>query len=460
MSLWRFGRMWARRAGVLCALFVTLAGCGQRDVTVLKFWAMGREAEVVHELMPEFEKAHPGVRVEIQALPFTSAHEKLLTAFAGDSTPDVCQLGNSWIPEFTALDALTPLDERIAASKVVDRSDYFDGIWATNVIEGQVRGVPWYVDTRLFFYRRDILAKAGYTSPPKTWAEWHEMLLAIKRVVGPKNYSVLVPLNEFEPLQILALQQPDAMLRDDGRYGNFRSESFRKALAFYVSMFDEKLAPPYTNTQISNVWMEFGRGYFSFYITGPWNVGEFKRRLRPDQQDLWMTASMPGPDGPGVSNPGGSSLVIFKRSKHQQLAWELIEFLSQPAQQARFHALTGDLPPRRSTWKAPQFAGDVYSKAFREQLERLRPFPQVPEWERIMEEMKFMQERVSRHKETLDQGVTRLDAHVDRLLEKRRWMLAQRDERAKVTQAVPPVPQKAAPTASQAGLFAARGGGS
>jgi multiple sugar transport system substrate-binding protein len=206
--------------------------------------------------------------------------------------------------------------------------------------------------------------------------------------------------------------------------------------------------------------MEFGRGYFSFYITGPWNVGEFKRRLRPDQQDLWMTASMPGPDGPGVSNPGGSSLVIFKRSKHQQLAWELIEFLSQPAQQARFHALTGDLPPRRSTWNAPQLASDVYSKAFREQLERLRPFPQVPEWERIMEEMKFMQERVSRHKETLDQGVTRLDAHVDRLLEKRRWMLAQRDERAKVTQAVPPVPQKAAPTASQAGLFAARGGGS
>jgi len=425
--------------GVLLA--ATLAGCGQRDVTVLKFWAMGREAEVVSELMPEFEKAHPGVRVEIQALPFTSAHEKLLTAFAGDSTPDVCQLGNSWIPEFTALDALAPLGERIAASKVVDRSDYFDGIWATNVIEGQVRGVPWYVDTRIFFYRRDILAKAGYTAPPKTWAEWHEMLLAIKRIVGPNNYSVLVPLNEFEPLQILALQQPEAMLRDDGRYGNFRSESFRKALAFYVSMFDENLAPPYTNTQISNVWMEFGRGYFSFYITGPWNVGEFKRRLRPDQQDLWMTASMPGPDGPGVSNPGGSSLVIFKRSKNQQLAWELIEFLSQPAQQARFHALTGDLPPRRSTWTAPQLANDVYSKAFREQLERLRPFPQVPEWERIMEEMKFMQERVSRHRETLDQGVTRLDAHVDRLLEKRRWMLAQRDERAKVTQTLPPASQ-------------------
>src|SRR5262249_26553632 len=139
------GRLAEMRALAVVAVAVLLAapgGCARRDVTVLKFWAMGREAEVVRDLMPEFEKAHPGVRVEIQALPFTSAHEKLLTAFAGDSTPDVCQLGNTWIAEFTTLDALVALDERVAASKVVDRSDYFDGIWATNVIEGRLRGVP------------------------------------------------------------------------------------------------------------------------------------------------------------------------------------------------------------------------------------------------------------------------------------------------------------------------------
>jgi multiple sugar transport system substrate-binding protein len=402
---------------------------------VLKFWAMGREAEVVRELVPQFEREHPGVRVEVQQLPWTTAHEKLLTAFAGDSTPDVCQLGNSWISEFTTLGALDPLDERIGASQVVDRSDYFEGIWATNIVDGQTWGVPWYVDTRLLFYRRDILARAGYDAPPKTWAQWHEMMVAIKKVVGPDNFAVLAPLNEFEPLQILALQQPEEMLRDGGRYGNFRSASFRRALAFYTSLFAEKLAPPYTNTQISNVWLELGRGYFSFYISGPWNIGEFKRRLRPDQQDTWMTAPMPGPEGPGVSNAGGSSLVIFRRSRNKELAWQLVEFLSHPAQQQRMHELTGDLPPRRSTWASRALASDVYSKAFREQLERLRPFPQVPEWERIMEEMKLMAERVSRGVETLDQGVTRLDAHVDRLLEKRRWMLAQHEGKVTASRA-------------------------
>ncbi len=404
---------------------VLLAGCGARDSKeqVIRFWAMGREAEVVTALVPEFERAHPGIRIEVQQLAWTAAHEKLLTAFAGDATPDICQLGNTWIPEFGALGALEPLDERIAASKVIDRKDYFDGIWATNVLGGRVLGVPWYVDTRLLFYRKDLLARAGYDHPPKTWAEWHEMLRAIKREVGPDNFAVLLPLNEFEPLLVLALQQPEPLLRDGGRYGNFESASFRAALGFYSSLFNEQLAPAVTDTQISNVWLEFARGYYSFYITGPWNIGEFRRRLPPDKQDSWMTAPMPGPDGPGVSSAGGSSFAIFRRSKHKDAAWAFVEYLSQPEIQQRFHALTGDLPPRRSAWTSRELTGDPYTQAFRVQLERLRPVPQVPEWERIMEEMRLAGERVSHRTQTIDEAVTQLDARVDQLLEKRRWML-------------------------------------
>ena len=56
---------------------------------VVSFWALGREGEVVAELLPEFERAHPGIRVEVQQIPWTAAHEKLLTAFVGDATPDL-----------------------------------------------------------------------------------------------------------------------------------------------------------------------------------------------------------------------------------------------------------------------------------------------------------------------------------------------------------------------------------
>src|SRR3546814_9642456 len=75
------------------------------------------------------------------------------------------------------------------------------------------------------------------------------------------------------------------------------------ALAFYKSLFDEGLAPRVSMAQISNVWTEFGRGHFSLFLSGPWTIGDLKRRLAPALQDDWGTAVNPGPDGIGSAAP-------------------------------------------------------------------------------------------------------------------------------------------------------------
>lgn len=402
------------------------AACGSsssREVD-LRFWAMGREGEVVAQLLPEFERTHPGIRVTVQQLPWTAAHEKLLTAFAGDATPDLCQLGNTWIPELVALNALEPLDRYAAASTIVDGGDYFAGIWDTNRIDGRLFGVPWYVDTRLMFYRRDLLRQAGFSSPPRTWQEWTQMLAAVQRDAPADRHAILLPLNEVEPLLALALQEDEPLLRENGRWGNFEAAGFRRALQFYLEMFERGWAPAVSGAAVSNLWSEFGRGRFVFFVSGPWNIGELRRRLPAEQQGTWMTAPLPGPDGPGASIAGGSSLVVFRASRHQEAAWRLVEFLSQPAVQRRFHALTGDLPPRRATWQDPALVADVHARAFREQLERVRPAPKVPEWERIATEMRLVTERMVRGRLTVAEAAHELDARADRILEKRRWLLA------------------------------------
>jgi multiple sugar transport system substrate-binding protein len=338
----------------------------------------------------------------------------------------VCQLGNTWIPELVALNALEPLDRYTAASPVVDASDYFAGIWDTNRIGGKLYGVPWYVDTRLLFYRRDLLQQAGFSAPPGSWGEWKQMLAAITAQRHADRSGILLPLNEVEPLLALALQQDEPLLREDGRWGNFGSAGFRRALAFYVEAFERGWAPRLGTAAIGNVWNEFGQGRFAFYVSGPWNIGELQRRLPADQQDRWMTAPLPGPDGPGTSIAGGSSLVMFRASRRQAAAWRLIEFLSQPAVQRRFHELTGDLPPRRTTWGDPHLAADVHARAFREQLERVKPVPKVPEWERIANEMRLVAERTVHGRLSIEQATQELDARAGRILEKRRWMLTRR----------------------------------
>jgi multiple sugar transport system substrate-binding protein len=420
-------RRFTRRAivqGIAAAAAVS-AGCTSRnDKQIhLTFWAVGREGEVAADLLTEFERQHPEIDLEIQKLPWTAAHEKLLTAYAGETLPDVCQLGNTWVPEFAALKSLHRLDDLQQRSAIVTSSDYFTGFFDSNRVDGALYGIPWYVDTRLIYYRRDLLSQAGFDSPPTTWDEWRRMLAGIKRIVGPDRYSVLLPINEFEPLLVLALQQPQEVLRDGGRFGNFRSDDFRRALGFYIEMFDQEWAPRMSNTQISNVWDEFGNGFFSFYISGPWNIAEFLKRLPPELKDAWMTAPMPGPDGPGVSSAGGASLVIFESSPHKEAAWQLIEYLSQPQIQQRFYELTGDMPPRRSSWALPALAQSPYAKAFHAQLDRVRSPPKVPEWERIAQEMRLAAERVIQKQLSIDQAVVALDAKTDAILEKRRWML-------------------------------------
>jgi multiple sugar transport system substrate-binding protein len=390
---------------------------------------MGREGEVASELLAAFERENPGLHVRVEQLPWTAAHEKLLTAYAGDATPDIAQMGNTWLPEFVALDAVVPLDERLHASAQVDLGDYDPGIVATNVLEGRQYGVPWYVDTRVLFYRRDLLSQAGFDAPPRDWDEWLRMQVALKQRGGADRYAVLLPLNEYEPLVALWLQQGEPLLRDGGRFGNFRSAGFARTLEFYLSMYERHLAPPVTSNDVANVWNEFARGYFSFFISGPWQIGEFKRRLPPELQASWMTAPLPGPNGPGASSAGGCSLAIFRRSPRMDAAWKLAEFLSRPSVQQDFYRLTGNLPARRSAWAAPALAHDPYARAFRDQLDRVRPMPQVPEWERIATELRLVMEKVVRGDIPAAQVAREMDARTDLILEKRRWMLDRRARR-------------------------------
>jgi multiple sugar transport system substrate-binding protein len=248
-------------------------------------------------------------------------------------------------------------------------------------------------------------------------------MAALKQRAGPKRYAILLPLNEFEPLVALALQQPEPLLRDGGRHGNFRSAGFRRTLAFYKEMFDKDWAPTVTNTQISNVWDEFDNGFYSFYISGPWNIAEFKKRIPAARQDEWMTMPLPGPDGPGASIAGGSSLVLFRNSPRKQAAWELLQYLSEASTQSRFQALTGDLPPRRAVWKEARLASDVHARAYLDQLERAKPTPKVPEWERIATEMRLVAEQMVNGRLTVEEAAAELDRRADAILEKRRWIL-------------------------------------
>ena len=286
-------------------------------------------------------------------------------------------------------------------------------------------GVPWYVDTRLLFYRRDLLEAAGIGVPPASWPEWMRALAAIKAHADAGRYAILLPLNEFEPLLALALQQDDPLLRDGGRYGNFESAGFRRALGLYVDMFRRGLCArrsPHRSSRTCGANSAAARSRSTF--PGRGTSASSSAGCRPTCSTRGRPRRCPVPPVRELRLRAGRASSCSAHRACKDAAWQLIEYLARPDVELRFHALTGDLPPRRSAWNDPGLAGDVHARAFRDQLERVKPAPKVPEWERIADEMHLVAERAARGEWSVDEAVRELDARADRILEKRRWLLA------------------------------------
>ncbi len=412
---------------VLLLIVPWLSACdpAEHGRVTLEFWAFGREGEMVQELVRGFERDHPGIAVEVQQIPWSAAHEKLLTAFAGDTMPDVVQLGNTWIPEFVALGALVDLAPLVAAAEAVDAEAFFPGVWAANRVGAGVWGLPWYVDTRLLYYRTDILRRAGCGTVPRTWEDWVSCLRRTRDLQAGPRHALFLPITDWTLPVALAMQQGASPLADGNRFGNFDSPAGHAAFDFYLGLFEKGLAPKTGSAEIANVYQEFAAGAFAMFVSGPWSIGELDRRL-PGLRGLWATAPLPASDAdawPGTSIAGGASLAISRNSEHPDAAWALISHLADTTRQLRFYALTGNLPSRREAWVAGKLSDEARTAAFSAQLSAMSPPPRVPEWERIAA-------AIGRHTEAMilgrmerDEALVSLDAEIDRILEKRRWLI-------------------------------------
>lgn len=403
-----------------------ICGCGRGSRTesgkiTLSFWAMGFEGEKVGELIPLFEKQNPDIEVDVQAIPWSAAHEKLLTAFAGGSTPDICQLGNTWIPEFQAIGALLPMDSMLRVSKVIVDSMFFSGIWATNVLAEKVWGIPWYVDTRLVYYRTDILKEVGYTEAPETWQDWLEASRRIKRKY-PDRYGAFFSLvhGDWQIPALMILHHGGRLLKDKNQWGAFDDPATVEALEQYLQFFKENLAPR-DMTRITNIYQGFEEGYFAWMITGPWNVSEIRQRI-PKLEGRWSTAMLPG-EKMRFSTAGGSSIVMFKSTRYALQAWRFIEFLAKMETQVEFYHLTRDLPSIKESWLNAQIISDPAMMAFYHQLESVVPTPKIAEWEMVAIKMQEHLDRVIFNKRTLGEMVPELNRDINYILEKRRYLL-------------------------------------
>ncbi len=219
-----------------------------------------------------------------------------------------------------------------------------------------------------------------------------------------------------------------------------RSRAFRRAFGFYIDLYRDGLAPPVSNTEIANIYQEFARGYFACTspVRGTWaSSGAGFRRICKDPgrpRPSRVPTRMGAPDlAGGRVEPGSLPRLTAQGSG---LAADRVPLAAGPAGSL--------LSPERGSPRAPGGLGrlrtrpDPNVRSFGEQLERVVSTPKIPEWEQIATRLQERVEMAVRGAMPPDSALAALDRDVDRILEKRRWLLA-RDRRrgAAATEGVP-----------------------
>lgn len=393
--------------GTATALALVAAGCGRGDgdsastqtasavntesaTGEITVWAMGAEGEKLPELAKAFETANPGTKVSVTAIPWDAAHDKFSNAITAKTTPDVAMVGTTWMGEFAELDALDPKPDAI------DSSVFFEGAAKTAEVGGTSFGVPWYVETRLVYYRTDLAAKAGINEPPTDWEGLKAMAKAMQDKAGAKFGIGLQAGGQgsWQSLMPFAWSNGADLTKDDGNAYNFDSPEMLEATQYYQSFFTEgiadKAAPAQPTTE-----PDFASGRVPMFISGPWMMSAVEKVGGAGFKDKYDVMQMPTKKE-SSSFVGGSNLVVFKESDNRDLGWKFVQYLSDPKTQVEWYKISTDLPSVKSAWEDSSLSSDTKLATFGKQLETAKAPPSFPTWEQAVTKLDTALETITK----------------------------------------------------------------
>jgi len=368
-------------------------------------WAMGGEGDKLPTLAKEFEALNPGVKIEVTAIPFDAAHDKLATAITANKTPDVSQIGTTWMGEF-ATQALDP------TPATIDKSTFFEGAQKTTEVGGTSYGVPWYVETRLVYYRKDLAAKAGITTMPTDWAGLKAMAKAMQTKAGAKWGIDIQPgaTGSWQTIMPFAWSNGAEVATADQKKYTFDTPATTEAVKYYQSYFTDGIAAK--QLPLNSRTASFVNGSVPMFISGPWESGGIDTLGGPSFKAKYGVLQMPK-QKTATSFVGGSDLAVFKNSKNRDSAWKFVQWLSDPKTQVKFFALSTDLPSVKSAWSDPSLTADPKLAVFGKQLQDAKAPPATATWEQVAAAFDSEMEKVAKSGEDPAAALKAVQAKAD-----------------------------------------------
>lgn len=368
-------------------------GSPVRKAITLQYWSRFAAPiqDVEEKHLPIFMERYAPVKVErtLASTNYEQLVEKITTAFASSTPPDVFTMGSPDIVTFADPGSVLQLDAYQRVKK--NAEDFFGPPLAVGKYRNKLYGLTYYIDARLMLYRKDVLAEAGLPtdrrSLPKTWEQFREVAKKIARWEGSEikrvGWDVQGAAGDTTAWVVMVGQQNKRVLSADGRKVEFDGPEGQKALQTLVDFVhkdrvDSLQRPPFPSgieslatPQLASRWTS------SAPLTG-------FRRANLDPQQLVVTDLTPefGSRTVSAAYLGGTWQMVAKQTPDVDASLELVSYLTGYDVSLAVAQSQYTVPGRKSTEKEP-YLQDPLLRPFYESLQSGWVVPQHPQYGKI-----------------------------------------------------------------------------
>jgi trehalose/maltose transport system substrate-binding protein len=369
---------------VFVAAFLIPAQVGAE--TQLRFVTWRSEAaRVFQQIIADFEVNHPGIKViqEIGPSSSTEFHDLVTQKLRNrDAEMDVFFMDVVWPAEFAAAGWALPVDQFFPPTA---QSGFLDAPIKANTYGGHIYGIPMFVDAGMLYYRKDLLAKYQLR-PPDTWPELvrqAQFIISQERDPYLTGYSA-----QFKQYEGLVCNMMEFILSNGGALWDEQRlksavhtaqamEAVRFVRDDIVRLIANRGILAYQESESLALFTQ-GRAVFHRNWPYAWEASNDSGQSKV----AGRVGVMPLPAFSGQKSAatlGGWQLAISRFSRHPQLAWEFVQFMTSSETQKRIALGTGRAPARKDLYHDPEIL--KRSPQFQSQFETFTlatPRPRTP----------------------------------------------------------------------------------
>ncbi|MER5221254.1 MULTISPECIES: ABC transporter substrate-binding protein [Streptomyces] len=321
-------------------------GSGKGEIV---FWDNngGVRTDIWKEIIADFEKANPDIKVEYVGVAATEYQSKVDTSIQGGGLPDVGGAGAAMLAGFAAQNALEPLDDRLGKSSLNGKlnEDMVKSLKSAGGDDDKLYSIPTSANNGVLYYRTDLFEKAGLDEP-STWDKFYEAAEKLTNK-GKNEFGYTIRGGAGSIAQAL-----DAMYGQSGITSFWDSSGEKttvndpknvEALEKYVGLYKKVTPAADLNNDFTKMVSQFDSGTIGMLNH---NLGSYQDHVKAFGVEKFR--GIPQPIGPGgkrvqVSNPV-DGLGLFKSSKNKEAAWKFIEFATSHAENSKFNQSAGQVP--------------------------------------------------------------------------------------------------------------------